>query len=965
MPSEASKNLPTGMQSANIHKRILEIAGTQSQIIDVLIGELNVGIYCFDKTGRFIYANKVIQNLSGYSEEEITELNFFDILHADDKETVKKRGLRKAETGEGDISYNLRILAKNGITKHVKISANRVFFDNKSVVLGFAYDATEQALIQEELAKSKTQLQQETTFLNELIKASPEAIVVTDKNHKIRRINPAFTKLYGYKEDEIAGTDVNLLLAKKDSYKTALDISDKVSQGQQVSMESVRYHKDGHPIPVSILGAPVYVEGEQVAIYGIYHDISNRLKFQNDLLRNQQELAMLMHNMPGIIYKCKYDLQWTMTYLSTGCKSLTGYKESELINNNVTSFESLIYPEDTQQVAKIVKMAIENDNPWEAIYRIKTKHKGIIWVREIGHAVKNNAGITEYLEGFISDYTEQHKAYEYKSALFDISDASIKSNTSQELYKSIHNRLSSIIDTRNLFIALYDQDNDSIRLVYIADEKDSFGEFPAGKTLTGHMIKEGKSLLTDERHIQKLFEQGKIDMVGSACESWLGVPLQNNDMVIGAIVVQSYEKGFTYTLEDQQLLEFVSEHIAQAIQRINYEENLKKAKEQAEESDTLKSAFLANMSHEIRSPMNAILGFAELLRDDDADPELAKEYINIVINRSKDLMGLIDEIIDLSKIDAGIFKLNESDILVNELLGELHAFYQLEKIKRNREQLDIRLSIPPGYDNLTMYIDVPRINQVINNLVINAMKFTNHGHIEIGYEIQSSSIKFYIEDTGIGIAQSKQSVIFERFRQVDESHTREYQGTGLGLSIAKAILERMGGRIWVKSAPMKGSTFFFTIPLPDTKKKAFTAIETPEEIPATESDTAKVTTKGSRNPRVLIAEDDFTNFRFLETLLRLRKIDSLHAENGEQAIEMVKDNPDIDLVLMDVRMPQMDGLEATRRLRKDGYELPVIAQTANAMSDDRQMAFEAGCTDYLPKPIKKDQLFRMIEKYTG
>lgn len=935
-----------------IHEEIIKLTGTHSDLLENLIGEMDAGLYCFDETGRFIYFNKQIATILEYRVEELINLCFFDIIHEDDKERVKESGFSTLQSSDGIISYSLSVVTKSGKKKYARISALRSKINEKSVVFGFAFDTTKNILLSKELERKESQLTQETLFLSALLESSPEAIVVTDAEDNITRINPSFTKTFGYSEQEIKGKNLNSLIAHQRHLKEAINISDDIRKGNTVHFESYRYHKNGFKIPVNILGAPVYINGKLEAIYGIYRDISSQKEYRDELEKSQKELSLLVNNIPGVIYKCANDEFWTMEYLSSKCKDLTGFPSESLINNKIRSFSSIVYEEDVKRLNNNIEEAIRHNHQWEFNYRIKQKDDSLRWVREVGHAVKDSKGQVRYLEGFISDYTEQQKAFQLRKALFNISDATIQSKNPKELYRNIHMLLNDVVDTTNLFIALYQKETDSIQLVYIADEKDTFGEFPAGKTLTGYLIHQGKSMLTNEDEIQQLHDQGHVDLLGTSCESWLGVPLKIGDETIGAIVVQSYEEQTHFTREDQQLLEFVSEHLAIAIQRINYENDLRLAKEKAEESDTLKSSFLANMSHEIRSPMNAILGFAELLKESDLDQEMANEYLNIVIGRSKDLMVLIDEIIDLSKIDAGIFKLNNSDIHINELLQELHAFYQLEKKNRHRSKLDICLDIPDDNDNIILNVDIPRINQVFNNLVINAMKFTENGCIKIGYRVQNQTITFYIEDTGIGIPLEKQSIIFERFRQADESHTREYQGTGLGLSIAKAILEKMGGRIWVKSEQGIGSTFFFSLPLGESLMVPERESDQPYEVKQ------KVKTTG----KILIAEDDLTNYRFLETLLRMKKYECLHASDGIKAIEMVENN-DISLILMDVRMPNLDGLEATKILRENGHDIPIIAQTANAMSDDRQLALNAGCSDYLAKPIRKDKLFRLLEKY--
>lgn len=941
----------------NLFIEILKIAEANKSLLDNLIAEMDAGLYCVDESGNIIFINKKLATLLEYEIPELMQLNFYDVVHISDIESINRDKFNDGHTADKIFSNILKLNTRSGKIKVAKTSSTRAIIDNKTVIFGFAFDITEQTNLSLELERKEQALKHESSFLNALLGSAPEAIVITDKNNIIKQSNPAFEKIFGYSEDEIIGENLNKLLAHGERFSEAEDITAQIRKGITVNLESVRYRKDGTKIYVDILGAPVYMNTTLVAIYGIYRDVSTNIQYRERLEKNQKELSLLINNIPGVIYKCANDDHWTMEYLSAKCQNLTGYHESSLINNSARSFASIIVEDDKTQLRKSIEDAITKDAQWEFNYRIEQPDGKQIWVNEVGHAVKNKNGEVEYLEGFISDHSKLQKAFQLRKALFDISDATIQSNNPQELYKNIHMVLNNVIYTKNLFIALYLKETDSVQLVYIADEKCGFDEYPVGKSLTGYMIHNGKSLLINQAEIIQIHRQGDIDLIGKICESWLGVPLKIGNDTIGAIVVQSYQKNIHYSNEDKQLLEFVSEHLAIAIQRINYENDLRIAKEKAEEADNLKSSFLANMSHEIRSPMNAILGFSELLKDTDIESVQAQEYISIVIKRSKDLMALIDEIIDLSKIDAGILKLKNNDILVNELLQELRAFYELEKIKRNKNNLDIRLNIPDNSKDIILHVDIPRFNQIINNLVINAIKFTSEGYIEIGYQLQNRHILFYVKDTGIGIPTNKQSLIFDRFRQVDESHTREYQGSGLGLSIAKAIVEKMKGQIWVKSQPGNGSTFFFTIPLIESQNRHLK--EWQHNKPYTYIQTAKKTKYGSK---VLVVEDDMTNFYFLETLLKIRDLDCTHASDGERAIEIVKEE-DISLILMDIRMPNMDGLEATRRLRKMGYNMPIIAQTANAMSDDKQISLDAGCSDYLPKPIKKEHLYSLLDKY--
>ncbi len=391
--------------------------------------------------------------------------------------------------------------------------------------------------------------------------------------------------------------------------------------------------------------------------------------------------------------------------------------------------------------------------------------------------------------------------------------------------------------------------------------------------------------------------------------------------------------------------------------RIQYESNLKLSKEKAEESDRLKSAFLANMSHEIRTPMNAILGFSELLKNEYITKEERDEYINIIRNKGNELLLIINDIIDISKIEAGDVRIIPEYFSVKEFMFEIYQQFSGEKNIMNKEQVQFRLNIDMDQEPI-IFTDRSRLKQVFNNLIQNAFKFTYEGFVKIGFEPASGThIRFFVSDTGIGIPEDKQGIIFERFRQVDESISSQYGGTGLGLAISKNLVVLLGGDISVQSKPGHGSNFYVNMPLKakqvkDTSRKVIShETETPYGMP------------DLNGALILVAEDDSSNYLFIESFLKQVNASILWARDGLQAVDLFRNHPSIKLVLMDIRMPNMNGIEASREIRRLNSNTPLIALTAYAFTNDREKSLEAGCNEYLSKPVKLDTLIETLNKY--
>jgi CheY-like chemotaxis protein/nitrogen-specific signal transduction histidine kinase len=386
-------------------------------------------------------------------------------------------------------------------------------------------------------------------------------------------------------------------------------------------------------------------------------------------------------------------------------------------------------------------------------------------------------------------------------------------------------------------------------------------------------------------------------------------------------------------------------------QRKQAELELINAKERAEESERLKSSFLANMSHEIRTPMNGILGFTELLREPNLTSDEQQDYIQTIQISGARMLNTINNIVDVSKIESGLTKVDINETNLNEKIEFTYKFFKPEV-----EIKGLNFLFKNGLLSKEAIIktDNEKVYAILTNLVKNAIKFTYDGSIEFGYEKKGEFLEFFVKDTGVGIPPKQHHMIFERFRQGSESQNRGYEGSGLGLSIAKSYVEMLGGEIWVESEEGKGSTFYFTIP--------YNAV-------SEDNNTIEIDVSGKdkevqlKNMKILIVEDDEISHSLLTRMLQKISKEVLHAITGVEAVEACRSNPDLDLVLMDIRMPKMDGNEATRQIRKFNKKVIIIAQTAYAFSGDRETAIDAGCNDYMTKPINQMLLKELIMKY--
>ena len=674
-------------------------------------------------------------------------------------------------------------------------------------------------------------------------------------------------------------------------------------------------------------------------------ELAERHRIEAESAEIRRKLETLMGNLPGMAYRCLNDRLWTMEFVSRGAYDLTGYSSEELIGNRKISFNELIVKKDQRRLWKKWEKILAGKEVFTEEYQIRTASGELKWVWEQGCGIYNSAGDVIALEGLIIDLTSRREA-----------EARLKESELRFRTLFEDSDDANLIIENGVFI---DCNEAALRMLTTTRDK-VVTQMPF--QLSPPMQPDG---ISSEKKAVKMISialkngSHRFDWIHrrpGGSDFWVEVVLTVIKIGIKEIIYTTWRDITERKRADQELREMNEKLAIMNDEYVNLNaeiamknEALKVAIGKAEEADRLKSAFLANMSHEIRTPMNGIVGFAELLLTPGLPQTEMTSFVEIINTCSAQLMALINDIIDISKIEAGLITINNSRLSLQKLMGEVYSIAL--KNPHRRVEL-IATNLADNKDVIVLGDDV-RLRQIMLNLINNALKFTKHGKVEFGYNTGKGFIRLYVKDTGIGIDPENHELIFKRFRQVNSSASREQGGTGLGLAISKALVEQMGGKIHVKSELGKGATFKVEIPL--------TLMESGSDDIGTESQLTNITYHWP-DKVILIAEDEDTNFTLIKMMLKSTACNLIRVLNGKEAVDAALSQK-TDLILMDIKMPLMNGLEATRLIKESKPDLPVIAITAYALSDDRNKALEAGCDHYLAKPITKKAVLDVLTRY--
>lgn len=912
-----------------------ELSHSQNILSNTLKG-ITAGFVILDKNSNYTYLNAKAGEFLNKTPEELIGKNIWEEFPEKEGDLFYDNFKKAKETGN-PISF------ENFYPPWNKWFENRIIPTKKGMLV-FFHEITDQI-------EAKKHLKIAYNIIN---KSSSVAILCNNElDFPIVFASKNSTQLFGYSAKELMSGTPKLyqLIYHEDREKISKKFIHllKIKRPKEYKIKPFRILTKDKEIKWIDIKVDVIKDKDNniVQIQGIAEDYTETKKTQDLLFEKNIKLKELFHNTPlgSIIWDKDYNvLEW-----NPSAEEIFGYTEEEAKSLPI---KDLITPKELKEEMEFLNndLIIKKNTGRKNINNNITKSGKIItceWYTSVLlDANKNVIGVAS----LINDITERKRKEILENVLYNISNEALLIKDLKQFAYFLKDELNKVIDTRNFYIAFYDEKRDVITTPYDLEDFDNLEEFPAKGSLTYYVIKTIKPILVTKEVDEQLKAAGEIELIGEDSKIWLGVPLLLNDKAIGAIVVQSYEDENAYNEQDLLLLEFVADQVGTAILRKKMEDELKIALKKAQESDRLKSAFLANMSHEIRTPMNGIIGFSEFLMEDQLSDDRRKKFAKIVIDSGKQLLSIVNDILDISKIEAGVVKLNYEPVSINKLMDTLYNFY-LPKA----DEKGIYLKCEKGlqHHESIIEIDKTKLQQVLTNLLSNAFKFTEKGGIKIGYEKKGDYLEFSIKDTGNGIDKELQSKLFQRFTRANVDLNIKHAGTGLGLAISKEYIELFKGKIRVDSNE-NGTEIYFTIPYLKPKPEMVSSVVIPN----------KHTIKHNEKPiTILIAEDELFNRMYVEELFSKANINLLLAENGKEAVDMTLSNDEISVVFMDIKMPIMNGMEALKIIKDKKPTMPVIALSAFAMESDKTKALNKGFDDYLTKPIDKKRLFSLIDKY--
>jgi PAS domain S-box-containing protein len=947
-----------------------------------------LGIWDWNLETNHVYFSPQWKKQLGYDDHELNGNNIWEqLMHPEDLERVRRENDVFLKNPSEYFITEFRLMHKNGYYVWINNKAS-VILDEKGRVLRFfgvhtdishrknvekqIFEKSEEILIQNEQFR---RLNEELFKANDLIEKSEKqyrtlvenafdgVFLLSDK--KLVYINPRFKRITGYDDEYLLHSNIEFSTILSEGSKRLVD--EILVDRENGLFASVRHEvqiitKNSECKSVELATMPINSDGK-LMFMGIMRDVSKRRKMEKEIVHRTRLQELLMNFGARFINISHDQINNELDLALSEIGSFTGVDRAYIFSynwqndtmSNIHEWcnEGVSKEKDNlQEIPNInVSKWVETHKKGEPIFIFDVNAlpdddavKGILIPQKVISLITipmmHNGNCLGYV-GFDTVFQQKNWGDSEVSLLKLFAELLVNVKVKAEFEESLK-QAKALAEMKQLEVSNIIE-HSPVGIVLISPQGNVLNVNKAALGMLGSPSAEA----TMKLNIINLDILQEIGFVNDFLNAINTKSTVYNEKAYNTIWGKEiFVKYYLVPMVINNRVQSVLANIEDITNIKKFEKELISLKEKAEESDRLKSSFLANMSHEIRTPMNAICGFSNLLLDETIAPEQRQDFVEIININGQQLLSIINDIIDISKIESGQITISRMKFSLNDLFREVETvFASIAKLKGVEFSSFIGLS-----DRESVIIsDEMKIRQILNNLLYNAIKFTEKGRVELGYALKDNMLEFYVMDTGIGIPEGKEKIIFERFQQVDNVSNLSRQGTGLGLPISKAFVEILGGSIWFTSELGVGSTFFYTIP--------YLLAKSEKEKPVYSEDI----TFNWEGLTFLIAEDDEPNYLYLQETLKPTNAKLLRAQNGQEVIDICLTEK-VNIILMDVKMPIKNGLEATQELRERGILTPVIAQTAYAFSEDKQKALESGCNSYLSKPIDRAELFKTINQ---
>ncbi len=891
---------------------------SEEKLYAVFNGLVSIPVQGYNDKREVIYWNEASTLLYGYSRVEAMGKKLEDLIIPDEMKEAVVELIDDWHTKNIPIESDYLVL-RDKFNKPVNVYSNHVMIQNANGQKEmFCVDMdvsplkeTEKILMESE---ERFRLLSDVTF---------EGIIV-HKDGVIIDVNKAFERISGYNRKEVLGESFLQAFSNFDADLSA--VKRNMTKGHARPYRIRTNRKDGGRLWLEIEGRDIDYKGSIVRIAAL-RNISEKVRMEIALKNAETQYESVINNSQEGIFVIQNGV---FVFANPTITEISGFQWEDI---DGMTFMDLVFEDDREMIVERNKKRLIGQDIPSYDFRILDIDGNPKWVHI--NAARMQWNDKDAVLCFVSDVDDRKKA-------------------EIELINS-RKKLLTYIESSPLAIFIFDKQGN---YTYVNNAAEKMLGLEKDVLLTKNFkdIFFADDLEKGIKLFEKLLATGKVQTTELRFK-------QNNDLlsdfITDAVKLSddeyiAYCQDITGLVNTQRELrekneeyQMLNDRLELQIEQIkNINTKLKTAKSKAEESERLKTAFLANMSHEIRTPMNGILGFTKLLQEPELSGEQKKKYIEIIQKSGDRMLNTVNDIIEVSRIETGQV---QPVVKAFDLCALLREYYDFFKPEADKKKLELKLEKLPGL-NADLLSDKGMIESILVNFLKNAIKYTNEGFVFFGCKRNGSELVFYVRDTGIGIPENRQKAVFDRFIQADIEDKDAREGSGLGLAIASAYSKMLGGRIELTSKENEGSEFRFFLPLKTAQ--ADLSSEKDDEKPDKQIPLKKL--------KILLTEDDEASRMHLSIILKGIVSELLIAKNGEDAIRFCRERSDLDLVLMDVKLPRMSGYEATRAIKKINPELPVIAQTAYAMAGDRAKALEAGCDDYISKPINKNELLRMI-----